>query len=416
MKGIQNSKEQLRWWEQAKKVIPSGCSTLAKSPTRLYPGITPICCKEAKDSHFIDLDGNEWLDCDMAMGSIVWGHSRQEIELAIIKQLRRGVSFSVPAKLELEVAETILGRFGHFNCIRFCKNGADAVSAAVRVARRMKGKQIVIYGAYHGWHDWSAFGYYERKWKQLGIPRNTRNTSQWLDVESFENAQTWINHLSNNLACIIVTPENWLKEELKKLKELCYTRNICLIFDEVSSSIRFGKRGVAGAHDVWPDMMCISKGLANGLPLAAVLARDDYSRYFEDVKFTNTYSSECLALAAAKASEYLLKEVTVWPTWRGKTEKMMHEISNHIHATGLSEILTVSGYHGSFRVHTPGKSPYEDSFREYLVKFLAMSGVFSKGFLLFSAKHTDEQLEFVKDRIIASIVSWGQKCLSNYEG
>jgi glutamate-1-semialdehyde 2,1-aminomutase len=151
--------ESLRWLDEVTRIIPAGCSTLAKTPWRVLPGTTAICCVEARGARFTDLDGNSWLDCEMAMGTAVWGHARAEVEAAVIHQLRRGVSYSLPAPLELELAELLLARFDRFESVRFCKSGADAVTGAVRIARACTGRAIVIATGYHGWMDWSACGY-----------------------------------------------------------------------------------------------------------------------------------------------------------------------------------------------------------------------------------------------------------------
>ena len=404
----QNLNKSIFLFDQARKIIPSGCSTLAKSPLRLYSGYSPFYAESAKGSSFIDIDGNKWLDCEMAMGTIVWGYVRNEISQSIINQLSKGVSFSIPGKLEFEVAEKILNRIGKYKTLRFCKNGGDAVTAAVRLAKSKTNRQIVLYGAYHGWHDWAAYRYYGSK-TALGISKYTAKDTLWVQELSTAHIERLIRGKERSVACIVVSPGNWTTSDLQGLQQLCRKYSIALIFDEVATFIRAGKKGFTGEKDIWPDLLCFSKGLANGLPLAVITGKEKYMKRIEDIKLSNTHSSELLALAAANVCEDLLIESSIWPSWKNMGIEIINFIRAYIKSSGLENILLIDGYYGCFRIHTPNNTIQTDPFREFFVKRLAQNGIFSTGYILLSDQHSCDDISQIKLSITQAIDFWKSK-------
>ncbi|MCP1134073.1 aminotransferase class III-fold pyridoxal phosphate-dependent enzyme [Paenibacillus polysaccharolyticus] len=399
--------QNLEWLEKVEKVIPSGCSTLAKAPERLFPGHTPVCCAEAYHSRFTDIDGNEWLDCEMAMGTVPWGHARREIQLTVIHQLKKGTGFSLPADIELECAELILERFeGRYPSLRFTKSGADAVSGAVRLARAGSGKSKVIATAYHGWHDWSAYGYYGSQTKERGIPVDIERSTIWVNKPSYTNIREHTSSM-DDIACIVLCPNEWNKEELEKVVNLCRSLDIIIIFDEVTSGIRMGKQATAGEYDIWPDLLCISKGMANGLPLAAVMGPEHLMSLAGQVRFSNAHSSETTALAAAIACERLIKNAKVWPTWREPVTRIMKRLESELVLLGLTEQLVLKGTYASFYIQSLDEQNFQtDPFREFMVKKMAHYGIFTKGYFIFSDTHTREELIWVEDALLQILSDW----------
>ncbi|NRB65639.1 MAG: aminotransferase class III-fold pyridoxal phosphate-dependent enzyme, partial [Saprospiraceae bacterium] len=147
-------KQSNAWLERSKSIIPGGSSTNAKNYDRLFPGVTPVTCAKSNGAYFTDLDDNVWLDFEMAMGCAIWGHRHPVINQAIMTQLSKGSSFTLPSELEVQLAVKLLERVGAFEMVRFSKNGADVVSASIRIARAFTGRTKVFSGTYHGWHDW----------------------------------------------------------------------------------------------------------------------------------------------------------------------------------------------------------------------------------------------------------------------
>jgi len=404
---MRSFKNSIEYWHKVSNVIPGGCSTIAKSPTRLYSGHNPFYCVQGKGAYFKDVDGNNWLDCDMSMGSLIWGYCNEDVNIAITEQLGKGVTFSLPSIIELELAELILSRLGKYTLIRFCKNGADAVSAAVRLARTATKRDKIVYAAYHGWHDWSAYGYYGETPERLGIPHQIKQDVIWLSQQVLAGeTEQLINQYKEDIAGLVLCPGNWSTQDLIAIRELCLSLNIILIFDEVSSGMRWGLKGATGMHNVWPDLLCLSKGLANGLPLAALTGKSELMELCMQIKFSNAHSSECVSIAAAMASEKLLCKQPVWPSWKLPGQQIIDSIMTIISENDANRHLTITGNYAGFRVHTPGKSIHNDLFHRFLLSSFAAHGIFSMGYVLLSASHSEQDIILIESCLTSAVHSW----------
>ncbi|WKL01671.1 hypothetical protein Q0F98_35105 [Paenibacillus amylolyticus] len=138
----------------------------------------------------------------------------------------------------------ILERFeGRYPSLRFTKSGADAVSGAVRLARAASGKSKVIATAYHGWHDWSAYGYYGGQTKERGIPVDIERSTIWINKPTTERIEAQITSSPEDIACIVLCPNEWKKDALEQVVNLCRSLDIIIIFDEVTSRYSNGQAG-----------------------------------------------------------------------------------------------------------------------------------------------------------------------------
>ena len=382
----------IEFWERCRQVIPAGSSTLAKSPDRLAYGFSPFYAQCASGSHFRDIDGNEWLDCEMSMGTVVWGHCRAEVDAAMLAQIQKGVHFSIPSTLEFELAERILGRFPQYQAAKFFINGADAVYACVRAARFLSGRLMTLSCHYHGWLDWASPTYYHCAPQDLGIPNETLSHH----ISCYGGAAELLEQINANgehLAAVVLCPANYAPEALAQILAVCRQKQIFTIFDEVTSGCRFAKGGATTAFALRPDYLCLSKGLANGLPLAVALGRADEMLVMERLKISSAHAGSHLSFAAALACEELLERAEVWPSWKPRTDEIMEEISAVLDAAP-GHGLALSGSAGCFSVVTQGTEFLEDPFRQYMMRYLAKHRIFSKGYILFSDAHTRQEIDF----------------------
>ena len=123
------------WFARAEKVIPSATQTFSKGHTQFVRGVAPLFLQRAEGSHVWDVDGHEYIDYPMALGPIVLGHNDPDVTAAVRAQLTDGVALSLPHPLEIEVSELLTEIIPCAEMVRFGKNGSDATSGAVRVAR-----------------------------------------------------------------------------------------------------------------------------------------------------------------------------------------------------------------------------------------------------------------------------------------
>lgn len=396
----------IEFWERCREVIPAGSSTLAKSPSRLACGISPYYAQRASGSHFWDIDGNEWLDCEMSMGTVVWGHCRAEVDAAMLTQIQNGVHFSIPSVLELDLAERLLGRFPQYQAAKFFTSGADAVYACVRAARFLSGRIMTVSCEYHGWLDWASPTYYHCSPRDLGIPDEvlTHHISCYGGgVGLLEQ----IDKDGDRLAAVVLCPANYTPEVLSEILAACRKKHIFTIFDEVTSGFRFAKGGATTAYALRPDYLCLSKGLANGLPLAVALGGKKEMLVMEQLKISSAHAGSHLSLAAALACEELLDRAEVWPSWKPQTDKLLKKISTVLTATPGCN-LSLSGSAGCFSIITPGTEFLQDPFRQYMMRYLAKHQIFSKGYILFSDAHTKEEIELTGRILVECIQAYMQ--------
>src|ERR1700761_6437697 len=132
--------ESEKLYERAAPIMTPVTQTLAKGPGQYINGIAPKFMKKGKGSHVWDVDGNEYIDYNMAIGPLSLGYAYPRVDEAIIAQLKDGITFSMMHELEVTLAELIHTVIPNAESIRISKTGADVTSAAVRVARAFTGR------------------------------------------------------------------------------------------------------------------------------------------------------------------------------------------------------------------------------------------------------------------------------------
>src|SRR5262252_7162375 len=287
------------WYARATGLIPGYTQTLAKGPGQYVAGVAPKYLQRGKGSHVWDVDGNEFIDFNMAIGPLSLGYAYEPVDRAIREQLEDGITFSMMHPLEVEVAELIRTVVPNAEMIRYSKTGADVTSAAVRLARAFTGRSKVICCGYHGWHDW----YISVTDRHQGVPQPVRDLTSSFDYNDMDSVMAL---LDGDTACAILEPMIFDEPRdgfLHDLKDACRKNGTLLIFDEMWTGFRFALGGAQERFGVEADLMCYSKAIANGMPLAVLAGRGDVMRLCErDVFFFTTFGGEALSLAAAKAT------------------------------------------------------------------------------------------------------------------
>lgn len=385
------------------QLLPAETSTLAKSPVYSNGIGQRLYATSARGASFTDLEGEKWLDCDMALGSVIWGHCHPRLVEAARRQAVRGTSFSVPSVIEGELAERIVGRLRKFDQIQFAKNGADVTTAAVRLARAATGRRRVVLGRYHGWHDWSAAHHYGNG-PSLGILEEAQRNSVWIEREDAEHVALSLEG-SEDPAAIVLCPEHWTAEDLREVRRLSSHRGIVLVFDEVKAGMRFGPRGVFDAKGVVPDLLCLGKGLANGSPLSALLGPRELMRRLPDVRFSGTHATETMSMAIALAAEGMLQDQARWPVWEDEAAGVMAALAQTIDDLALGDALAVHGYPGTFWIGgLDGDFPPD--FRSHFIERLACGNVFSRGYVVPSVAHGPKEMARVLDLARSALMHW----------
>ena len=285
----------------ARRVVPGASQTLSKGPHMFVEGAYPVFLERGQDSRVWDVDGNVYTDYILGLAAITLGYSYPAVNDAVARQLERGSIFSLPSPLEVDVAERLVGLIPCAEMVRFLKSGSEANAAAVRVARAATGRDVVIVSGYHGWHDWYAITTPLHR----GIPKvfgDVIASFQYNDLGSLEAA---LEQHRGRVAAVMMEPvlldEPW-PGFLAGVKTLTHRHGALLIFDEIVTGFRWAIGGAQEHFGVVPDLATFGKGMANGLPLAAVVGPRDLMRELEAVFVSSTFGGDALALAACRAT------------------------------------------------------------------------------------------------------------------
>jgi glutamate-1-semialdehyde aminotransferase len=297
-----------RLWARSQGLIPGGTQTLAKGPGQFVRGVAPKYLRRGRGARVWDVDGNEYLDLCMGVGPLVLGYRWPAVDAAIQAQLEEGITFSLMHPLEVEVAEQLREILPGAESIRFSKTGADATSAAIRLARAFTGREKVLCCGYHGWHDW----YIAVTDRGRGIPDTVRELTYTF---GYNDRDALADALDADVAAVILEPVTFEEPRdgfLECVRERCTATGALLVFDEMWTGFRLAIGGAAAHYGVTPDLATYSKAVANGMPLSVLAGRGDVLRLLEcEVFFYTTFGGEALSLAAAQATLHELQRLRV---------------------------------------------------------------------------------------------------------
>lgn len=255
----------------------------------------PVVMDRAEGAWCFGPDGRRILDVTAASGSVLLGYRHPRITEALIEQVRNhGASFPTTiTRPRIELAERLCARFPAAEKAVFFRTGSEATTAAIRLARAATGRPLVVSAGYHGWHDWHG------GFQQLALDARQEVIHFGYSLNALARI---LEAVGGQVACVIVTPEMaWYSlGEVCSAYEMCHPHGIVFILDEVMTGLRYHPSGVNGAGAP-ADMITISKGLANGHSLAAVLGRRELIDCYDAAGLGGTYTRETTTMAAALA-------------------------------------------------------------------------------------------------------------------
>jgi len=377
-------------YQKALELIPATTQTLAKGPQQNVKGIAPKYLKKGKGSHVWDVDGNEYIDLNMAIGPISLGYAYPKVDDAIKNQLKDGITFSLMHPLEVEVAELINKVVPNAESIRYSKTGADVTSAAIRVARAYTGREKILCCGYHGWHDW----YISVTDKSSGIPEAIKDltfTVNYNDIESVKES------IDSDIAAIILEPivfEAPKNNFLHLLRKLCSENGSLLIFDEMWTGFRVALGGAQEYFGVDADLVTFSKAVANGMPLSILCGKKDIMKVLdEDVFFYTTFGGEALSLAAAKATIEELRDKNV-PEYLAKQGKKLKDGYNEIVKEFEMEYTKCVGYECRSLITFDAKAGNPLELKSLVQQEMIKRRILWGGFHNMCFSHTDEDINY----------------------
>ncbi|MGH7638805.1 MAG: aminotransferase class III-fold pyridoxal phosphate-dependent enzyme [Gemmatimonadaceae bacterium] len=321
-----------RWAARAARIIPGGASTGSKRVATIYgddADALPTHFVRAAGCHIQTIDGDMLVDCTMALGSVALGYAEPQLTRVVIESIANGSVSGLSPALEVEVAERFCSFVPCAERVQFLKTGAEAVSAAVRIARTYTGRDVVIGCGYFGWHDWSS--------DASGVPATTRalyRTVPFDDIPALEKA---VAEAGDRLAAIVLEPvieRLPSKEWIARARALSSDTGAVLIFDEVKTGFRIATGGYQQYADIVPDLAAFGKAMANGFPLSAVCGNAALMDAAATTWISSTLASETAALAAAGAVLAWHERADICATLWSTGKEMRQVVSDAIAASG----------------------------------------------------------------------------------
>ena len=360
-------------WEKACGLIPCGTNTNAKRVTSfLDPDTFPAYATRAAGPYVFDLEDRRYIDYIAALGPILLGYGDARVKARIASQLDRGWLFSLPDPAEVELAEVLTRILPCCERVRLFKTGAEATSAAVRCARLATGREVVIQCGYHGWHDWWAVTLHPR-----GIPAATAGATvafRYNDLDSFADA---IRRHGEKAACIVVAPAGFGVEPapgfLEAIRSEAHRLGIVLVFDEVVTGFRWALGGAMEKYGVVPDLACIGKSMANGMPISALVGRADLMEGFKDTWISSTFAGESLSIVAALETIAILRDGGIHGRLYALARDLNRGIAGAARAAGAG--ITIGAAVPGLRLEFEGSPEQKDQRARRFVGVCAAHGV-----------------------------------------
>ena len=400
--------DQRSWRERAEALLPTGASTGSKRFAALW-GDEPD--DEWLPTHFVSasgcrvvaVHGTSYIDCTMALGSVALGYGEPRVSRAVVDAVAEGSVSPLSSWREVELAERLHTLIPCAERVQLLKTGAEATSAAVRLARTYTGRDRVIASGYLGWHDWAA----DRSEGVTAAVRSDTIRVPFDDVAALEQA---VAEAGSGLAAVILEPvvERAASDEwLRRARELCDASGAALIFDEIKTGFRVAPGGYQERCGITPDLATFGKALANGFPLAAVVGHAALMDAARRTWISSTLASESSALAAALAVLDWHEEADVCGTLAETGRELRATLDRAIEASGVTGVAT-EGLDPMFLLR------WDDPAREsYFVRAAARAGVILKrGAYNFAAVAHDEdalrEIEAAASDAFVTLAEWEQ--------
>jgi glutamate-1-semialdehyde 2,1-aminomutase len=289
--------------DRARRAIAHGALTNSKRPECFVKGVYPTHLVKGQGCFVWDAANKRYIDFICGLGSSILGYAHPEVNQAIFDQAKYGATLSLGTALELDVAEKVKEIVPFVEKMRFLKTGSDACTAAVRIARAKTDRSWVLSEGYHGFHD----EFICLSPPALGVNSGHKIAKLEFSKDGYFNPCIFL----KDVAAVIIEPvitdaSNERIEWLRKLREQCTKQGTLLIFDEVITGFRFPKFSVSNFHGIEPDLICLGKAIANGMPLSVIAGKSsimDCGEWF----VSSTFAGETLSLASALKTMTLLQ-------------------------------------------------------------------------------------------------------------
>ncbi|MFE7512730.1 glutamate-1-semialdehyde 2,1-aminomutase [Streptomyces sp. NPDC057540] len=380
--------------ERLHALIPGGAHTYAKGDDQYPEHLAPVI-SHGRGAHVWDVDGNEYIEYGSGLRSVSLGHAHPKVVEAVRREIDRGGNFVRPSVVEVEAAERFLATVPTAEMVKFTKNGSDATTAAVRLARAVTGRSRVAVCGDHPFFsvdDW----FIGTTPMSAGIPASTTELTVSFPYGDLAATERLLDRYEGEVACLILEPAGHTDPPpgyLAGLRELADRHGCVLVFDEMISGFRWSEAGAQGLYGVVPDLSTFGKALGNGFAVSALAGRRELMergglRHSGDRVFllSTTHGAETHALAAAMAVQTTYVEEGVTARLHALGERLAAGVREVAAGTGVGDHVLVRGRASNLVFATldeHGRPSQE--YRTLFLRRLLAGGILAPSFVVSSA-------------------------------
>jgi glutamate-1-semialdehyde 2,1-aminomutase len=409
--------------QKSHDLIRGGAHTYAKGDDQ-YPEMAPGFLERGQGCHVWDLDGNEFIEYGMGLRSVTLGHAYAPVVEAAYKQMRMGINFNRPSSIEVECAERLLDLVEGAEMAKFAKNGSDATTAAVKLARAFTGRDMVVICEDHPFYsvdDW----FIGTTDMSAGIPQVIRDLTLRFHYNDLDSLRALFDRYPNQIACVFMEVERLEPPEdnfLATVKELCHKNGALLIFDEIITGFRWHLGGAQKYHNIVPDLSTFGKAMGNGFSISALVGKREIMelgglRHNKERVFllSTTFGAETHSLAAAIATMKVYETEPVIEHLYCQGERLIKGIEQSVQEHKLDGYFGTIGkacnllFYTRDENHQPSQ-PMRSLFLQEIIK----RGVLAPS-LVVSYSHADEDIDRTLDAVNESLYIYRKALEEGFE-
>ncbi|WP_329295405.1 glutamate-1-semialdehyde 2,1-aminomutase [Streptomyces pseudovenezuelae] len=404
--------------ERLHALIPGGAHTYAKGDDQYPEDLAPVI-SHGRGAHVWDVDGNRYIEYGSGLRSVSLGHAHPRVTEAVRREIDRGSNFVRPSIVEVEAAERFLATVPTAEMVKFAKNGSDATTAAVRLARAATGRPRVALCADHPFFstdDW----FIGTTPMSAGIPSATNELTVAFPYGDLAATEDLLTRYQDEVACLILEPATHSEPPpgyLAGLRELADRHGCVLIFDEMITGFRWSEAGAQGLYGVVPDLSTFGKALGNGFAVSALAGRRELMergglRHSGERVFllSTTHGAETHSLAAAMAVQTVYTEEGVTARLHALGERLAAGVREAAAGMGVEEHVVVRGRSSNlvFATLDENGQPSQE-YRTLFLRRLLAGGVLAPSFVV-SGALSDADIDHTVD-VVAEACAVYRKAL-----
>lgn len=388
---------------RAHSLIPGGCHTYAKGDDQ-YPSLAPGFIARGSGCHVWDADNNSYIEYGMGNRAVTLGHAFPKVIEAARAMLGNGCNFTRAAPIEVACAERFLSLITGADMVKFCKDGSDATSGAMRLARAYTDRDLIAICKDHPFFsvdDW----FIGTTAMNAGIPQATRDLTVSFRYNDIASVEEMFAQNPGKIAGLILEPARGDDPRngafLQALQQLCRDNGTLLIFDEMITGFRWHNGGAQAIYGIVPDLSCWGKALGNGFSISALAGKREYMRlggldHYDKPRvflLSTTHGAETHTLAAAIATMEVYRDEPVIEHLHRQGTRLVTGARQVIEAHGLSAFVKVDGRPCCLAYATldPNGAPSQ-AYRSLFLQETIKRGVLMPS-LVVSYSHTDADID-----------------------